>query len=50
MHHAQKAGEGSTLTRQVLKEYAGLYHQLTEVAGVKVRVYNRDETALHVSR
>ena len=30
------ARQGSTLTRQVLREYAGLYHQLTEVAGVKV--------------
>lgn len=38
MHAAQKPGEGSALTRQVLKEFAGLHHQLTEVAGVKVRV------------
>jgi hypothetical protein len=37
MHVAAKPGEGSTLTRQVLKEYAGLYHQLNEIQGVKVR-------------
>jgi len=39
MHAASKPGEGSALTRQVLKEYAGLHHQLTEVAGVKVTLY-----------
>ncbi len=38
MHKAPKPGEGSELTRQVLKEYAGLHHQLTEVAGVKAGV------------
>ncbi len=38
MHTADKPGEGSgALTRQVLKEYAGLHHQLSEVHGVKVR-------------
>jgi hypothetical protein len=37
MHSAQKPGEGSDLTRQVLREFSGLHHQLTEVAGVKVR-------------
>ncbi len=37
MHAAAKPGEGSSLTRQVLKEFAGLHHQLTEVAGVQVR-------------
>mmetsp|Transcript_6 Transcript_6/g.8 ORF Transcript_6/g.8 Transcript_6/m.8 type:complete len:487 (-) Transcript_6:423-1883(-) len=42
MHKASKPGEGSELTRQVLKEYAGLHHQLTEVAGVKVTLYEHD--------
>ena len=37
MQVAQKPGEGSALTREVLKEFAGLHHQLTEVHGVKVR-------------
>ena len=36
MHAAQKPGEGSALTRQVLSEFAALHHQLTEVAGVNV--------------
>mmetsp|Transcript_25245 Transcript_25245/g.54866 ORF Transcript_25245/g.54866 Transcript_25245/m.54866 type:complete len:494 (-) Transcript_25245:950-2431(-) len=39
MHAAQKPGEGNSLTRQVLAEYAGLYHQLTEVQGVKVHLF-----------
>lgn len=38
MHTADKPGEGSGgLTREVLREYAGLHHQLTEIGGVKVR-------------
>lgn len=36
MHAAAKPGEGTELTRAVLKEFAGLHHALTEQAGVKV--------------
>ncbi|GFR43262.1 hypothetical protein Agub_g4323 [Astrephomene gubernaculifera] len=40
MHAASKPGEGGgQLTRQVLREFAGLHHQLTQVAGVKVNLY-----------
>lgn len=39
MHAAARPGEGSSLTCQVLKEFAGLHHQLTEVAGVKVNLF-----------
>ncbi len=38
MHSAAKPGEGTELTRAVLREFAGLHHQLTQVAGVKVRM------------
>ncbi len=37
MHAAAKPGEGNELTRQVLREFAGLHHALSQVAGVKVR-------------
>lgn len=36
MHVASAPGAGSELTRTVLREYAGLHHALTEVAGVQV--------------
>lgn len=39
MHAAQKPGEGTELTKQVLREFAALHHQLTEVAGVKVNLF-----------
>ncbi|MEW5308120.1 MAG: hypothetical protein WDW38_000101 [Sanguina aurantia] len=39
MHVASAPGAGSELTRTVLREYAGLHHALTEVAGVQVEMY-----------
>jgi hypothetical protein len=39
MHKAEKPQEGSPLTRAVLDEFAGLYRQLTDVAGVQVALY-----------
>ncbi|KAG2502170.1 hypothetical protein HYH03_000657 [Edaphochlamys debaryana] len=40
MHAAAKPGEGGNeLTRQVLREFAGLHHALTQVAGVKVNLF-----------
>ncbi|PNH03639.1 hypothetical protein TSOC_010283 [Tetrabaena socialis] len=39
MHKAQKPGEGNELTRAVLAEFAGLHHALTQVAGVKVNLF-----------
>lgn len=41
MHSAAKPGEGTELTREVLREFAGLHHALTQVAGVKVRAPGR---------
>ncbi|GAX75298.1 hypothetical protein CEUSTIGMA_g2743.t1 [Chlamydomonas eustigma] len=39
MHSAERPGEGSSLTRQVLAEYSSMHHQLTEVSGVKVNLF-----------
>lgn len=40
MHAAEKPGEGEGgLTRQVLKEYSSLYHELTEGSGVRVKLF-----------
>eukprot|EP00798_Chlamydomonas_sp_ICE-L_P016096 gene16096-22238_t len=39
MHVAAKPGEGSELTRKVLREFAGLHHQLTQVHGVNVNLF-----------
>lgn len=42
MHKDEQAHKGSHLTYQVLKEFASLYHQLSEVAGVKVNLFQHD--------
>ncbi|GIL62308.1 hypothetical protein Vafri_16587 [Volvox africanus] len=42
MHAAAKPGEGNDLTRQVLREFAGLHHVLTQVAGVKVNLFEHN--------
>ncbi|KXZ48175.1 hypothetical protein GPECTOR_30g271 [Gonium pectorale] len=43
MHAAAKPGEGgNALTRQVLREFAGLHHALTQVAGVKVNLFEHN--------
>lgn len=42
MHKAATPGAGSSLTRKVLKEFAELHHQLTEVAGVQVHLFQHD--------
>lgn len=39
MHAATKPGEGSDLTRQVCAEFSELHRQLTDVAGVRVSLF-----------
>lgn len=39
MRAAEAAGSGSALAQEVLKEYAGLYHMLADVYGVKVNLF-----------
>jgi hypothetical protein len=39
MHAATKPGEGSNLTRQVCAEFSELHRQLTDVAGVRVSLF-----------
>lgn len=42
MHAAEKAGKGSDLTAQVCAEFAELHRQLTDVAGVKVSLFQHN--------
>lgn len=39
MHNSGAGAQGDNITQRVLREFAGLHHQLTEVAGVRVTLF-----------